>query len=119
MLVIREGAKFAAAVAGRRRRVDCTVTFASGIVAALAMGVEAAAVKADADTDEEVEADVDLAAIAVLKARQPNRHSIQPSQVKSFFWNHLRGISRTILLMRIVLIRTVPGSRAFGPCALC
>ena len=53
------------------------------------MGVEAAAVKADADTDEEVEADVDLAAIAVLKARQPNRHSIQPSQVKSFFWNHL------------------------------
>ena len=83
------------------------------------MGVEAAAVKADADTDEEVEADVDLAAIAVLKARLPNRHSIQPSQVKSFFWNHLRGISRTILLMRIVLIRTVPGSRAFGPCALC
>ena len=72
------------------------------------MGVEAAAVKADADTDEEVEVDVDLAAIAVLKARQPNRHSIQPSQVKSF-WNHLRGISRTILLMRVVLIRIVPG----------
>jgi hypothetical protein len=67
LLVIREGAKLAAAVAGRRRRVDCTVTFASGIVTALAVGVEAAAVDADADTDEEMGADEDLGAMNLAK----------------------------------------------------
>jgi len=39
------------------------VTFASGIVTALAVGVEAAAVDADADTDEEMGTEEDLGAI--------------------------------------------------------
>ena len=78
MLVIREGAKIAAAVAGRRRRVDCTVTFASGSVTALAVGVEAAAAGADADTDEEVDVDEDLGSMCPGEAnRQLNRPSIR------------------------------------------